>query len=327
MKKRASIFLNASIVPDNNAKFVADPFFVDGERVVFEVFCENPREKYIGLVKISERRPEYFDDVIRRAGEEFSFPFIFQYEDRYYCLPQRTIVRGSYKIDALAVFAVADEGPWEMVSDIGVHGVDPVVFHRHGKWYLACSVNNDLNIYHSDNPLANIWSPHPKNPVSSGRKASRMAGPPIDINGQLHFLYQDSTNHYGELVRAYKVTRLDDMEFEQEEHPESPVISAQYNGKWNSHGMHHLDFDQDRKRVVLDGHTFKDGWCIEIVKGIDRFGRIYPAFDEQPLLNKFERSSYFLKKSAKKRLRKLGKSLAKRLGVVRSNTRPSTDND
>lgn len=244
--------------------FVADPFLAkNGDTYLFfEVFYREPREKLICCAKITESLDaEYLGVAIQDSTYEFSFPYTFKFESEWYMIPEIT---STNKPETPLKLYRATDFPleWSTESEFDVYGVDPVVFNWHNNWWLICRNKGDFLIYHSEDPTLGNWSEHTFN-SKTRNTPNRMAGRPVISGDNLYLMYQDGI-HYGERVRCFEVTELDQTTFEQKEVEDSPILHGQYTRGWNHLGMHHVDFNWEDGYAIVDGHN-SSGWKIGMV--------------------------------------------------------------
>lgn len=219
--------------------FVADPFVVtdnNDDYLFFEVFYRNPREKVVGSAKrVNDSEWEYEGIAIKNEELEYSFPYTFRHNSKWYMIPSIANTDGTRP--PLTLYRAVDFPlEWTVESNFDIKGVDPVVFHWNDDWYLICNDGSTTKLYFSDNLVSNDWSEHPTRPLNLESGLRRMGGRPVKLNGSLYLMYQDGKYHYGEMVRCCQVIELDRRNFQQSEIINSPIVSAQYNQSWNHLG-------------------------------------------------------------------------------------------
>lgn len=262
--------------------FVADPFLAIAEDtyLFFEVLYHEPREKLIGCARITDSFDcDYIGIAIQEPEFEYSFPYTFNHDSKWFMLPESIHLDES---ETQLKLYRADDFPleWSIESEFNVHGADPVVFRWHNDWWLFTKYAGELSVYFSEELTSEKWVEHPVN-SETRNSPDRMGGRPVLSGDKLFLMYQDGI-HYGERVRCFEVTQLDRTTFEQREIESSPILHGQYSGGWNHLGMHHVDFNWESGYAVVDGHD-NSGWKIAITQLNSEYpppARLTPAPDQ-----------------------------------------------
>ena len=236
--------------------FLADPFGIEdgGRRYVFAEHYDY--EDQCGMLvcgelgtKGGEQPADGLRPMLAADGCHRSYPFIIQYGDEVYCLPETRALR------ELALYrAVKLPDRWEkaavLLSD--VDAIDPSVVRYGGRWWLFF-VSKDpehntelLNIYHAPEP-AGPWEPHANNPVKIDVETARPGGTPFVHEGRLYRPAQDCGTTYGRRVVINRVTKLSEAEFSEEV---AAVVEPQ-RGPGYSAGLHTLSAVGDW--TLIDG--------------------------------------------------------------------------
>ena len=279
-----------NVVEGSKDGFVADPFVIDHndiEHVFFEIFQRNPREKTIGCAKQSgDGSWRFLGDAVANQEIEYSFPYIFREGSEYYMIPsiehkkKGGIPIRLYKSESFPL-------NWDTQTTYSIAGGDPVLIEWNQMYYLFTH-NDGIRIYYSADFTRSEWCEHPESPLQNSQ-INRMGGRPVIDGDNLYLLYQDGSNHYGELVRCFEVKTLNKEQFEQAEISDSPITCGQYNGSWNHLGMHHVDFCSESDFAIVDGHT-NNGWSIGLVKSNSEPTRLTPAPNEFSGIQKIRRA-------------------------------------
>src|SRR5207245_8149176 len=77
-----------------------------------------------------------------------------------------------------------DEWEWQKNLMEKVKAVDTTLFYDHQRWWLFTNVQehegastcDEIFLFYADNPLSDMWHPHPQNPVVSDVTRARSAG-------------------------------------------------------------------------------------------------------------------------------------------------------
>jgi hypothetical protein len=260
--------LTAAEVSDVPGSFVADPFAVreSGEWLMFfEIMSSETGRGEIGLAKSRDGLCWQYHSSVLREPFHLSYPNVFEFQGDYYMVPE-TLSQGAIVLYRASRFPFE----WQPVARL-VEGqfADATPFRFEGMWWMfACSTpykHDTLRLYYSRD-LAGGWTEHASSPViEKNPAAARPAGRMISFNGKLIRYTQDCSRYYGYRLRAFEITRLNPVDYEEHECAESPILSPGdgANGKaWNSAGMHHADahlLDSGTWLACVDGHRFDDG--------------------------------------------------------------------
>lgn len=233
--------ITAADVTDMKVDAVAHPFMVmkDGRYYVFFTAKDLKSDQGgIGLAESSDGRHWKFRRTVIREPFVQSHPFVFEWQNEYYLVPEahtETAVR-LYK-------ATAFPDRWQYVGNLleGDHYISPTLARHGNLWWLFTSPsgNDTLRLFYASD-LRGPWKEHPKSPiVKKDLRTARPAGRPFVLDGSLYRLGQDCYPTYGRAVRAFRITELSPAAYA-EKMVEAPVVEASGSG-WNSQGMHHVD--------------------------------------------------------------------------------------
>jgi hypothetical protein len=219
--------------------FAADPFIIPGEKgyyLFFEILKDN--KGCIGLAGSLDGITWEYKKVVLEEPFHLSYPHVFNYEGKYYMLPESRQER------SVRLYQAVDfPAKWQLVKTLiqGKKFADPTLVRYHDLFWLfvADTSNNSLYLYYSES-LVGAWQEHPGNPViRNNMAAARPGGQIIHAGDRLIRIAQDDVKTYGQAVRAFEIFRLDSRNYEERELPESPLLKASGQG-WNKDGMHHL---------------------------------------------------------------------------------------
>jgi hypothetical protein len=234
--------LTAKDVIDRDAAFVADPFMVfnDGRYFMFfEVLNRETNEGDIAYAESADGRKWNYRKVVIDEEFHLSYPYIFEWENRYYMIPE-----SNEDLSVRLYKAIEFPEKWKYIGNLlsGYRFVDPSIFRYKNKWWMFVSntESNVLNLYFSEN-LTKGWQPHPKNPIVKFNKHfSRPGGRVILYNGKPLRLTQDDDPSYGTQVFAFEITDLSETSYADKLVSDKPILTKTGIG-WNAAGMHHLD--------------------------------------------------------------------------------------
>jgi hypothetical protein len=201
-------------------KFWADPFPVKHEGkyfVFFEEYVYQDDKAHISVIELSKSGASEPAVVLKR-DYHLSYPFMFQWQDRHFMIPETAANR---TVEVYRCEAFPHEWKIETVLFENVAARDATLLEADGLWWMFVAIadtefSDELYIYYSESPFG-PWKPHRRNPVKSDVRNSRPAGRPFHWNGELYRPAQDSSRHYGYGMRINRVVRLTPAEFVEEE--------------------------------------------------------------------------------------------------------------
>jgi hypothetical protein len=197
-------------------RFWADPFPVEHNGGLL-VFCEQQIGSGDGTLGVIEINPDMsrsdFIPILEK-NYHLSFPNVFRHNDVWYMIPE-TGASGRVELYTAVEFPYRWEYAMTLMDNTA--SADPVVFYYNEKWWLFLSIaregqsiHADLSLFYADSFPASDWTPHPRNPVCSGSRNSRMAGA-IFINkesGLPNRPAQDCEKDYGQKIHVNEITEL-----------------------------------------------------------------------------------------------------------------------
>ncbi len=250
--------LQASDIHDVQAEFVADPFIVEHNSQVymfFEVLNKASGRGEIGVAISVDGSKWSYDRIVLREPFHLSYPQVFKDQDEWFMIPE-TI--GANRV--LLYKAVEFPSQWTIAAEMMTgRYLDPTLVKHNDKWWLfAGSEGKNLHLFCSDH-LEGPWKEHPRSPiVTNDISAGRPGGRIISVGDYLYRYSQDGTDYYGRSLKGYKINKLSELEYEDEEMPVILKGTDQEND-WRRDGMHHMDqlrMNNNQWLVAVDGHRF-----------------------------------------------------------------------
>jgi len=246
-------------VTDVKAAFVADPFMIridDIWYMYFEVLNATNGLGEIGYATSTNCIDWTYQKIILRENFHLSYPMIFENNEDLYMIPE---TRQAGEIRLYKADAFPEKWKQQKVLVKGNYA-DATIFRDKNQWWIfAVHGTQDLHLFYSDSLLGD-WVSHPANPIIKNNiKTSRPAGRIIKENGRFYRLAQDGFPLYGNKVRMFEITNLNQTSYEERELDESPILKGTRKG-WNSIGMHHADAHQleDNSWIAcVDGANIK----------------------------------------------------------------------
>jgi hypothetical protein len=250
--------LTAEDVTDIPAKFVADPFLVEESStwyLFFEVYNNQTQQGDLAVATSTNTKRWQYERVILDEPFHLSYPYVFQWQDAYYLIPE------TFEADSIRLYkAVNFPYEWEFLETLvdGKDFVDPSIAYFNDKWWLyaATTSNDTLYLFYADD-LLGPWREHPESPiVEQNNHMARSSGRVLVYEGQLYRYTMDVNPSFGtHEVWAYRVSELTTTSYTEERVGQEPIIKASGSG-WNAQAMHQLDAHQiepDRWIAAVDG--------------------------------------------------------------------------
>ncbi len=275
-----SVLIAEDVTDYGSVDFVADPFLFPGAdrwHMFFEVVnTDRSPDAVIGHATSPTGIHWEYDRVVLTTDDHLSFPYVFEWKGGRYMIPE-TGGAGDGRVKLYE--AVDFPGGWRRCAvpvDSDHESDDAVAFRSNDRWWLLVGDDSidGVHLYSSPVLVRDGWQPHPANPVVVDRPtAARPAGRPLVTDDGVVVFYQDCENAYGERVRAYEVTTLDEETFTDRELSTSPILEGSGDRfGWNSGRMHHIDpwYVDGRWICAVDGNVSdpnlftNDHWSIGI---------------------------------------------------------------
>lgn len=260
----ANPVLTRADVTDVTASFVADPFMIqadDNWNMFFEVYNRENLRGEIGLATSTDGVHWSYRQIVLREPFHLSYPYVFNWEDSYYLIPES---RAANSIRLYHASHFPDN--WDFVATLltGPYA-DASVFRHEGKWWLFADskegtlTNDTLRLFSSD-ALTGPWQEHPQSPIIAENPHIARPGGRVLVDEKPVRYTQDCYPIYGTQLRAFTITRLSPVEYEECPLSPIPVLTPSGSG-WNQSGMHHIDphrLPDGRWMACVDGFWWED---------------------------------------------------------------------
>jgi hypothetical protein len=204
-------FKNLKKIKNLPGRYFADPFVIKRNQkhyVFVEDYIKKDSKAVISVIEIDDKdNHKYFTSIIE---EDFhlSFPFIFEYENDLFMIPESSINK-----DIRLYKCIKFPDKWiycyNLISNI--HAADTILFKKSNLYWLLTTSSKDndyssqLNIFFSDNPLSKRWTAHKKNPVRYDINNGRNGGLLIDNNELIRATQTYDYNKYGQNQYGRKI--------------------------------------------------------------------------------------------------------------------------
>jgi hypothetical protein len=182
--------------------------------------------------------------VILRTPFHLSFPFVFEDASSIYMVPE------SGRAGSVSLYQF-DQFPFNLRKVrtlLNGNFVDSHLLRHDGIWFLFTTLNNELQLYISDDLLSKDFYPHPASPITADTRISRSAGSVLDLGRQLYRVAQDCSTAYGENVTLIEIRALSPVTYQ-----ERVAIDRLFalNNSWDARGAHHLSVCEFLGKIVI----------------------------------------------------------------------------
>jgi hypothetical protein len=228
--------------------FLADPFVISKDDRTYcfvEDYDFKISQACISLYELKDTEAIAHGQVIVEPFH-MSYPYVFEYQSRYYMVPETCEKRG------IRLY-VADHFPfkWKFLYTLidNVDAADTTIFEKDGIWWLFTNIDptnssdhsSELFIYFSDSPLTQNWMPHPKNPIFCDSLRARMGGILFDEKLIYRVSQKQGFNMYGECLNINKIIQLSKTEYLEElQLTIKPNFFSGLRGTHHMHGNNHV---------------------------------------------------------------------------------------
>jgi hypothetical protein len=197
-------------------RFWADPNLIkrDNRYYIFiEEYFYKKQRGCLSVIELDKLGNHKEPIPILEKEHHLSYPFIFQFEDKYFMVPESADHK---TIDLYECTGFPDRWQFVMHLMTDVTAVDSTLFRYINKWWLFTAMPGKfealpkvgLFLFYSDELLTNHWEAHPQNPVIPDNAYARPAGGIFTRDGKFYRPSQDTTNAYGSGIFINEITTL-----------------------------------------------------------------------------------------------------------------------
>ena len=203
--------------------YLADPFILSHDGHDY-IFCEKYiQDKGKGIIQVFEIDNDFDLIDLGIALEEsfhLSFPFIFQFEESIYMIPE------SKSVEKIILYKNVEwPNKWNSVSILldGVKAVDTVVFRHNEIWWLLTTFDSagtnlsqsELHIYYSLDLESENWTKHSMNPVLIDSYKGRNAGFFLDGKKLIRCSQSMKNFRYGRNLNFHEIVNITEHEYQE----------------------------------------------------------------------------------------------------------------
>lgn len=211
----SSLWRMKPLVPPRD-RFWADPHVVRREGL-YHVFIEElpyaSMKGRIAVLTIDDDGNASEPRTVLERDYHLSYPFLFERDGELFMIPE-TCDQG--RIELYRCERFPDRWTPERTLMEDVTAVDATLLEHGDRWWMFTSIReetgapfgDELFVFHTDDPVAGRWEPHPRNPVVSDVRSARPAGAFIREGGEILRPAQDGSREYGWAVRIHRVEEL-----------------------------------------------------------------------------------------------------------------------
>ena len=249
-------------------RFWADPFVVEHGQTAFIFFEEFVTAEAKGVIACRWLLADgTYSAPIKVLERDYhlSYPFVFQYKDTYYMIPE-TAGNRSIELYRCAEFPHRWVFDRYLMQDVAAYDTTLVEYQQ--RWWMfvcmrqheRCSPNETLYLFYADSPLSQAWQAHPQNPIVAQAATARPAGRIVAWEGRLYRPSQNCAGKYGRGLNINLIQQLTTQAYQE-------VVQAQClpDGQLNISGVHTLDIGT--QLVVSDALYVHRHW-----KTVRRYG-------------------------------------------------------
>lgn len=241
---------DAAVLVPPKGRFFADPFVYtrNGQPYIFfEDYYFRERKGKISVATHVNGEFEFLG-VVLDLPYHLSFPYIFEYGDDTYMVPE-TCGNRTIELWRCAEFPLKWELHATLMKDISA--VDTIVFPHGGRWWLFTNVDrtdgqshcDELFAFYADRPDSTDWQPHAQNPIVNSPVKARNAGMVVAPDGGVIRCAQtQGFLHYGKGVSLNRIEELTPSIYRETGGPvhypnflHKPFASMHH---WHHHGGH-----------------------------------------------------------------------------------------
>jgi hypothetical protein len=239
-------------IPNPPRHYLADPFVVsrNNENYCFvEDYDLSMSKGCISAYRLFERHAERIGEVIVEPFH-MSYPYVFEYQSKYYMCPE-TCESKQIRLYECEEFPRKWKLSKILMADVSA--ADTMIFEKDGVWWMFTNIDmanvydqcSELFIFYADSPLADAWTPHPKNPIFVDSLKARNGGILFDDGAIYRVSQRQGFDRYGKASSINRIRHLSKTDYREE-----TLFVAEANFFEKLVGTHHIHSNQ--KITVFD---------------------------------------------------------------------------
>lgn len=220
---RHLVMWRAVTIENPRNHFLADPFVVsvdDAHYCFLEDYDYGTSRGCIAVYRLYEKRAERLGEALVEPFH-LSYPYIFKYDSKFYMCPE-SAENKDIRLYECESFPCS----WKLkkIAMSNVSAVDSMIFEKDGTWWLFTNIDptnvgdhcSELQIYYADSPLADEWTPHPKNPIFVDSIRARNGGILFEGDQIYRVSQQHGHDQYGKSAFINKIVHLSKTDYLEE---------------------------------------------------------------------------------------------------------------
>lgn len=251
--------ITALDITDCKASFVADPFLIKENGIIYCFFEIKDKIKNKGVIGVSSSQDGINFDYQKIVLEEqfhLSYPSIYAINGEHYMIPE------SGENNDVRLYKANDfTYDWKLEKILlqGKAYADATITFYENRWYMFVSENthDKLEVFYSDT-IDGTYQPHSQNPIyTNNLQYARCGGTIIKYQNNIYRFGQDCHKRYGEKLYLLKIETLTPSNFKEKRL--KLMTNVQMRLIWNARKMHHASYLELENfyLVAMDGEGFQ----------------------------------------------------------------------
>lgn len=258
------------ILPNSIRYWAADPFLFNyngKDYVFFEMYDRFKAKGLIGYRELCGNKYSKMKIAFESVGH-LSFPFIFEYENKIYMMPE------SSNEKCLKILVAVDfPSKWKheaiLIDDKAL--CDSILFQADRMYLMTQEISKGipqgvLDLYGFIN---GEWKKCKDSPIVTGLDKARLAGGIIKQGDDVIRVAQNCLEEYGKKINFHRIKSISDLEYKEEQISEIDVSDVNINKKSKYFGIH--TYNMNERYEVID---LKNNGRIRLGNIINIFMRI-----------------------------------------------------
>lgn len=235
----------ALTIPNPPGHFLADPFILSAGQQSYcyvEDYDYAQAKACISVYELQNERAVRIGPAIQEPFH-LSFPFLFRYQSRHYLCPESSAAR---EIRLYECAALPDQWTLKKILMTNIAAADTMLFEYEGLWWLLTNIDSagigdycsELHLFYAPQPVTDVWTPHPLNPVIVDPNRARNGGLLFDGPTIYRVSQRQGFDAYGKAAGINRITVLSRTDYREE-----AIAAITPDFFPNIKGTHHLHSD------------------------------------------------------------------------------------